>query len=76
MSVNQTKKGNFLIAWDSIYRIEESVFSTELIPELTYYVEGNEGSRKTVSELCVTNNHTSVHTSNVAILYETYYVNS
>ncbi|XP_047006388.1 uncharacterized protein il4r.2 isoform X2 [Ictalurus punctatus] len=46
VSVSQTQNGNFRIVWDSIYRTEETVFSEGLIPELIYYIEGSNGSKK------------------------------
>ncbi|XP_026785360.1 uncharacterized protein il4r.2 [Pangasianodon hypophthalmus] len=49
VSVNQTKNGDFLVVWDSVYRTEDSTFSSDLITELIYYVEGNKGSIKNVT---------------------------
>ncbi|KAI5622698.1 hypothetical protein C0J50_17576 [Silurus asotus] len=49
VSVNQTQDGNFYIEWDTEYTTKEPVFSSDLISELTYYVEGNKESRKCVT---------------------------
>ncbi|KAF5908032.1 interleukin-4 receptor subunit alpha, partial [Clarias magur] len=49
MSVTETPNGNFLIFWDTNYTTEEPSFSSELISELTYYVEGNNDSTKSVT---------------------------
>ncbi|XP_060752982.1 interleukin 4 receptor, tandem duplicate 1 [Tachysurus vachellii] len=49
MTVNETENGNFLIAWDTIYRTKEPIFSEDLISELTYYIEGSKGTRKNVT---------------------------
>ncbi|KAF7691056.1 hypothetical protein HF521_011353 [Silurus meridionalis] len=49
VSVNQTQDGNFHIVWDTEYTTKEPVFNSDLISELTYYVEGNKESRKNVT---------------------------
>ncbi|XP_053348029.1 uncharacterized protein LOC128518785 isoform X1 [Clarias gariepinus] len=49
ISVTETQNGNFLIFWDTNYTTEAPVFNSELIPQLTYYVEGNNDSAKSVT---------------------------
>ncbi|KAK3512088.1 hypothetical protein QTP70_030354 [Hemibagrus guttatus] len=48
LSVNQTQNGNFLVAWDTIYSTDD-IFSSHLISELTYYIEGRKESIRTVT---------------------------
>ncbi|XP_058233778.1 interleukin 4 receptor, tandem duplicate 1 [Hemibagrus wyckioides] len=48
LSVSQTPIGNFLVAWDTMYSTDE-IFSPTLISELTYYIEGKKGSKRTVT---------------------------
>lgn len=70
MSVTQTQNGNFHIVWDTEYRTKEIIFNDELIPELIYYVEGSNKSRRIVSQLYVSCIHTSVRIFNIATLYK------